>query len=206
MLLLQYLAPYLYEWKLSPRVEKNGTKVTCISTKYGVQFWDVVRLLAPSTNLQTFGKLFGLQQAKAHFPFSILNSVDNLNRPHLPSEEDLWRSEISGAQNVKCWFGMREAGELFRQANCSTVGDYLKAYLHLDVDILYQAAQAWCRQLTDLTLMDFIECSKFTISSHSYMAGLKCLESHRCLGSFFPNNSQLYRVLWQGMQGCIFLV
>ena len=203
VLLLQYLVPRLFELKELPIVEKRGTRVTSICTRSGIQFRDVAKLLAPSTNLRSFGKLFGLEQAKAHFPFSILQSVGDLNIASLPEDDDIWRSEITGENwtTDKLAEMKREAQALFEKANCSNVGDYLKAYLYLDVDILYRATQAWRRQLYDLVKMDFIECGRFTISGLSYSAGLKSLEARKRLGNFFPNNSQMYRLLRKGMRG-----
>jgi len=94
-----------------------------------------------------------------------------------------------------------EAQRLFEEAGCSTLGDYLKAYLKLDVDILYIATQCWRKELRGVVGVDFMEVSKFTISSLSYYAGLRVWEANRRIGSFFPNNSQVYRLLRQGMRG-----
>lgn len=204
MLLLQFLVPLLYEQKLNPRVEKKGNRVTTIAiAKAGVKFRDVSKLLAPSTNLRKFGQLFSLEQCKAHFPFGALRSVKDLERVGLPEDDSSWRSELAGPEQsgeslarIKA-----EANELFRKAGCNTMGDYLKAYLILDVEILYKASQEWRRQLKSLIGMDFVECKKFTISSLSYTAGLKNMEKNRRLGHFFPNNSQMYRLLRLGMRG-----
>jgi len=203
--MVQFLVPRLYELGLRPKISKSGNRVTSIRiAKYGVTFLDVAKLLAPSTNLRKFGKLFNLDQCKAHFPFSILNSVEDLKRPELPQDDWSWRSELTGAAvysaqelaNIKS-----EAQELFRLANCRNVGDYLRAYLLLDVDILYKATQCWRKQLKSLIGLDFVECAKFTISSLSYTAGLKKMERNLRIGHFFPNNSQMYRLLRLGMRG-----
>ena len=203
VLLLQYLVPRIFEVDKTPRVDKNGTKVTSISIAGGLQFRDIAKLLAPSTNLRNFGRLFGLEQAKAHFPFAALTSVDDLQRVGLPEEDEIWRNELSGEictperlASIK-----REASQLFVQAQCHTMGDYLREYLYLDVDILYKAAQGWRQKLYQLIKLDFIECNRCTISGLSYSAGLKSLEAKQRLGNFFPNNSQMYRLLRLGMRG-----
>lgn len=204
MLLQQFLVPYLFEQRLRPRIEKSGNRVTTIGvSKYKIKFRDVSKLLAPSTNLRKFGKLFDLEQCKAHFPFSILQTLADLERPELPKEDACWRSELGGStQTVEQLAQIKsEAEELFCKANCKSVGDYLRTYLLLDVDILYKATQAWRRQLKSLTGLDFVECSKFTISSLSYTAGLKHMEKNGRIGHFFPNNSQAYRLLRLGMRG-----
>jgi hypothetical protein len=94
-----------------------------------------------------------------------------------------------------------EAQALFEEAGCKSLGDYLRAYLKLDVDILYLATQEWRRSLKRLVGIDFVESSKFTISSLSNLGGQKCLSRHLRLGNFFPNNSQHYRLLRNGMRG-----
>lgn len=204
MLLLQFLVPYLYEQKLRPRVEKSGNRVTAIAvSKLGVTFRDVSKLLSPSTSLRKFGALFNLDQCKAHFPFSVLTSVADLALPSLPVEDRYWRSELGGGGQTEEQLTQmrREAEELFARANCRNIGDYLRAYLLLDVDILYKAAQAWRRQLKSVVGLDFVEAGKFTISSLSYTAGLKHMERNGRVGHFFPNNSQIYRLLRLGMRG-----
>jgi hypothetical protein len=199
-LLQSYLVPHLYECKYRPKLEKRGNKVTSISTRVGIVFRDVVKLLAPSTNLRSFGKLFDLEQAKAHFPFGILTSVESLKRVGLPDDLADWKSELTGGSGITA-DDVAEAKRLYEQANCKNIGDYLAAYLKLDVDILYEATQKWRLQLKELVDVDFVEARKFTISSLSYYAGARCSVHHRQIGSFFPNNSQTYRLLRLGMRG-----
>jgi len=195
--------PHLFEQKFRPKLERRGNKVTSISTRNGIRFRDIAKLLAPSTNLRKFGQLFNLEQSKAHFPFKILNSVHVLTNKSLPTDDSSWMSDISGELLTPARLAeiKQEAQVLFERANCSSVGDYLKTYLCLDVDILYKASQGWRRQLKKLIGLDFVEYEKFTISSLSYTAGLKRLESDLRLGHFFPNNSQMYRLLRRGMRG-----
>jgi len=199
-LLESYLVPYLFEKRFRPKLERRGNKLTTIRTRCGITFRDVVKLLAPSTNLRSFGALFNLEQKKAHFPFGLLNSVKVLRQPSLPTNPELWKSELSGAASVGP-AEIIEAQKLFEEANCKSVGDYLKAYLKLDVDILYLATQQWRRALKPLVGVDFVESSKFTISSLSNLGGQKCLARNLRLGNFFPNNSQNYRLLRNGMRG-----
>ena len=192
--------PHLFESKFRPKLEKRGNRVTSISTRVGVVFRDVVKLLAPSTNLRGFGKLFGLEQAKAHFPFGLLTSVSVLSRPSLPTSLSEWKSELTGG-SAATREDVDEAHRLFAEAGCQNLGDYLAAYLKLDVDILYRATQLWRGQLRRLVDIDFVESRKYTISSLSYLAGAKCAVKHRQLGSFSVNNSQIYRLLRLGMRG-----
>ena len=192
--------PHLYESKFIPKLEKKGNKVTSISTRVGIVFRDVVKLLAPSTNLRSFGKLFDLEQAKAHFPFGLLTSVNVLKRSGLPENPEDWKSELTGGPAITVE-DIQEAKALYVDAECQNLGDYLAAYLKLDVDILYLATQKWRQQLKELVDIDFVESRKFTISSLSYLAGTKCAVRNRQIGSFFPNISQMYRLLRLGMRG-----
>jgi len=203
VLVYQYLTARLKELGQQPRVSKKGNRVTSLSTKCGVEFRDITRLLAPSTSLRKFGQLFGLEQAKAHFPFAFLDSVTRLKETRLPEDDSLWRSELSGErlepaqlQQIKT-----EAGAMWSALNCKTVDDYLAGYLHLDIEILYLGVQKWNATLETVLGLNFVELGRYTISSLSYTAGQKDLEKRLCIGSFFPNNSQMYAILRRGMRG-----
>lgn len=202
VLLLGHLVPILYESGHRPRLLKRGGKVTSISLKSGIVFRDVTKMLAPGTNLRKFGKLFGLEQEKAHFPFSLLSSVDTLKSvKELPPHDDpAWNSELTSGSRVSAQ-EVEDARQLFFKAGCQNLGDYLAAYLWLDVEILYKATQEWRRTLLELTGTDFVRDRKFTISSLSYTAGLKVWEKKLRIGSFSVNNSQHYRLLRKGMRG-----
>ena len=203
VLLVQYLVPLLYEMKQNPQLQMRGNKVSVISTKSKIKFRDVVKMLAPTTNLRRFGQLFSLEQKKAHFPFAALTTVQNLAATTLPEEPWLWQSELSGVQLTyeQVQAIRAEAQQLFDEAGCTNLGDYLRAYLLLDVSILFKASQEWRRQLSRLIGLDFVDAEKYTISSLAYTAGLKNMEANHRLGQFFPNNDQLYRLLRQGMRG-----
>lgn len=174
--------------------------MTQIRTLTGISFRDVTKLLAPSINLRSFGRLFNLEQAKAHFPFGLLTSVAALARPELPSDPVLWKSELTGNAAIT-QTEITEARELFASAGCQNIGDYLRAYLKLDVVVLQRATQEWRKTLKTYVGVDFVEAGKFTISSLSNYAGLKTAASQNRIGTFFPNNSQNYRLLRAGMRG-----
>ena len=200
ILLESYLVPYLFEKKVRPKMEKKGNKVTQIRTACGISFRDMTKLLAPSTNLRSFGKLFNLEQVKAHFPFGLLNSVKVLEQPELPLDLAAWKSDLTGNAKITRE-DVEEARRLFVEAGCQNLGDYLTAYLKLDVIILFKAGQEWRRTLKRVVGIDFIETSKYTISSLSNFAGLTVSANNRDIGAFFPNNSQTYRLLRLGMRG-----
>ena len=200
ILLESYLVPYLFEKKCRPKMEKKGNKVTQIRTFCGISFRDMTKLLAPSTNLRSFGKLFNLEQVKAHFPFGLLTSVKVLERPELPTDLSAWKSDLTGNAKITRE-DVDEAQRLFEAAGCQNLGDYLRAYLKLDVIILFKAGQEWRRTLHRVVGIDFIETSKYTISSLSNFAGLTVSAQNCDIGAFFPNNSQTYRLLRMGMRG-----
>lgn len=200
VLLESYLVPYLQEKKFRPKMEKRGNKVTQIRTGCGVSFRDVTKLLAPSINLRSFGKLFHLEQAKAHFPFGLLTSLSVLDLDRLPTDPQDWKSELTGNLAITAQ-EIAEAQDLFEAAGCHNLGDYLTAYLKLDVIILHRATQEWRKTLKTYVGVDFVESNKFTISSLSNYAGLKKASEDQRIGNFFPNNSQVYRLLRTGMRG-----
>jgi len=194
----------MFETKQRPKVEKRGSKVTSIRSKIGIVFRDITKMLAPGTNLRSFGQLFNLHQEKAHFPFSYLTSVQVLKEPMLPGVEHLqaWRSELDSSEtDDKITKKIFEAQKLFRQSKCTSIGEYLKTYLELDVIILYKGIQEWRKALKNIIGIDFIESQNFTISSLANLAVGKSLSARRHVGLFFPNNSQNYRLLRQGMRG-----
>lgn len=204
VILESYLLPYLFEKGLRPKIEKRGSKITLLKTNNGICFRDICKLLAPNTNLRSFGQMCGLEQAKAHFPFGYLTSVDVLNEPNLPPDLSAWTNELTSGITITQEI-IDEAVNLFEQSKCATIGDYLKTYLKLDVVILFEATQAWRRTLKDKDVIgvDFIECRKFTISSLSNLARGRNLIKNRQIGNFFPNNSQIYRLLREGMRGLV---
>lgn len=199
VMLFGYLCPVWYEKGLRPKIEKRGNKVTSISLRGELTFRDITKMLAPGTNLRNFGRLFGLEQKKAHFPFSILTSVDGLERKGLPADPESWRSDLgaAGASREE----IEEAQNLFREAECETVGDYLRTYLRLDVVVLFKAALLWRKSLLEMVGVDFVEARKFTISSMSNYAGTLCQAQRMRVGCFFPNNRKHYGLLKQGMRG-----
>ena len=200
VLLESYLIPHLFETKCKPVLEKSGNKVTSIlSSSKKIIFRDITKLLAPSTNLRNFGKLFNLKQEKAHFPFSKLNSVEYLEEQQLPTLLSDWESDITTKKITQ--EEINEAHTLFEKNNCRSVGDYLKIYLKLDVLILFQSTQLWRQELKNQIGIDFIECHKFTIASLTHMANGYNMAINKRIGNFFPNNSQTYRLLRQGMRG-----
>lgn len=202
VLLLGHLVPLLFESGHRPRLLKRGGKVTSIALRSGIAFRDVTKMLAPGTNLRKFGQLFGLQQEKAHFPFSLLSSVEVLRsvRRLPPHGDPAWNSELTSGSRLTPR-EVEDAHALFRKAECRNLGDYLASYLWLDVEILYRATQEWRKTLAELTGLDFVQEKKFTISSLSHTAGLKTWEKHLRMGSFAVNNSQHYRLLRNGMRG-----
>lgn len=204
MLLQQFLVPHLKQTKRNPQLRKKGNRVVVITTNIGIQFRDVTKLLAPSMNLRKFGKLFNLTVEKAHFPFSILKSVDDLSRIGLPGDRASWTSDLSGPSppsDTELDEIISEAQALYTASQCCNLGSYLSTYLLRDIQVTLQATQKLRSALEDLIGLDFVECEKFTISSLSYTAGLKFMERNRREGQFFPNNAQLYGLLRNGMRG-----
>jgi hypothetical protein len=198
-LLESYLVPYLFEKNHRPKLEKRGNKVSLIKTRDCIIFRDITKLLAPSTNLRSFGKLFNFEVDKGFFCHGYFDSVKKLADRQLPPNIEAWASDLTGPSVTIA--DMESAHALYAQAGCETLGDYLKTYLKLDVIILYKASQEWRKKLKSLIHVDFVESRKFTISSMANLANGKSLVSRQEIGNFFPNNSQIYRLLREGMRG-----
>ena len=157
-------------------------------------------MLSPSTNLRNFGKLFNLEQEKAHFPFKFLDSVTKLNHLGLPTDPAVWVSDLSGGSAVTPEI-IQQSQTLFDDSGCVTLGDYLKTYLKKDVIILFLATQEWRKHLHRLIGVDFVLSKKFTISSLAHYACNRHQVSRQEVGTFFCNNTQTYEVIRNGMRG-----
>ena len=201
VMLESYLIPYLYERGYDPKIDKKGEKVTVIRTRNGICFRDVTKLLAPSTNLRSFGALFNLSVEKGHFPFSILTSPASLQLPSLPKDFRTWQSELSSNGSGITQKEVNEALSFFKRSGFANVGQYLKHYLTLDVQILQQATDLWRQRLYTVIGLDFIDIEKYTISSLSNYAGNHKSATLCRPGWFFPNNAQMYALLKRGMRG-----
>ena len=206
MVLLEgYILPLLYERKMKPELEKKGEKVTRIKCKNGVEFRDVTKLLAPNTNLRSFGELFNLPVSKGYFPFHILNSVQSLLRPSLPATESEWESTLLTSNLGKPKLTQNEIDVIlkdYEDLKFQNVGEYLKHYLKDDVRILYQATNLWRIRLKGvLHSVDFMDIAKYTISGLSSFASSNRSAQRQSFGWFFPNNTQHYALLKKGMRG-----
>lgn len=202
MILLEtYLIPLLFEQELRPKIDKKGNKVSIIRTKNGIQFRDITKLLAPSTNLRSFGQMFNLDIQKGHFPFKILSHVQSLSIPFLPVDLHMWTSDLSGNKTAIKRKDVEEAVTFFNNSGFTCVGDYLRHYLILDVQILHRATNLWRRRLFEVIGLDFVDIQKFTISSLSSYAGSHTLALQLKTGWFFPNNNQNYALMKRGMRG-----
>jgi hypothetical protein len=196
------LLPYFYTTGVKVQLEKRGTSVTSIAVG-GIQFRDICKLLAPGTSLRKFGQMFNIEQEKAYFPFEYLTSVSVLNERRLPTDISFWKSRLSANTEDETLLRqqMAHAENLFNANGCTSVGDYLRLYLRLDVVITIKCVQAWRQTLRQAISVDFIEARKFTISSLSYHAGNKRLMYNLRPGNYSPNNAQIYRILREGMRG-----
>jgi DNA polymerase type B, organellar and viral len=206
VMLEAFLIPFLYELSQyeghpPPRIDKKGEKVTLIKLQTGISFRDITKLLAPSTNLRSFGALFELPVAKGHFPFSILKGPQSLKIPTLPKDKRTWQSTLSSNQDPITQTEVNEAIDFYNKSGFTNVGQYLKHYLTLDVKILQQATDLWRQRLAKVIGLDFIDIEKFTISSLSNYAGNHKSASLCRPGWFFPNNGQMYALLKRGMRG-----
>ena len=200
IILESYLIPYLFESKARPKIDKKGNKVTVIKTCLGITFRDITKMLAPGTNLRSFGNLFKLSVEKGHFPFSILTDVDKLLLPELPTTPSAWKSELTGGADIKSE-EIAKCLEFYKKSKFKNIGEYLKHYLLLDVEILHKATNLWRIRLKNIVGIDFIDVEKYTISSLSNYAGSINAADLCRVGWYFPNNTQVYALLKHGMRG-----
>jgi len=186
---------------LKPRVHKRDNTIASLTTRTNIEFRDISCMLAPSTSLQEFGQLVGLEHPKTHFPFAFLDSAARLTEPSLPWDDSFWRSEVPNGQQAPDEVASIKAGawSMWNDLACQTVGEYLARCIHLNIEFLLGGTCKWNRILKEAIGLSFIELGCFDISTLCHLAGLKSQERSRSIGTFFPNNSQVYSVLQSGV-------
>ena len=113
-----------------------------------LEFKDVYRFCSPNTNLASFMKMHGAEEAKGHFPYQWLTSYNKLDQDHLPPIEDFATGLVAG-ENV---LGRtdQEIGnnyahllDVWHEHGMESMHDFLRWYNMLDVTPFAQAIKNW---------------------------------------------------------------
>ncbi len=177
--------------------QRHGNKIRNMHVGK-VMFRDVTDLTGP-TSLSEIAATCGLAEKKGIFPFAILDSLEALDKPELPSKCAAWRSELNdrGPTQEEVDRALLE----FREMGCSTVGDYLEAYLKTDVTLTLDCACSLIEKFEKKMSINPILNSKLTISSYAHSVVHARLEAEKAPAIFSPSVPSTYALLRNANKG-----
>ncbi|XP_069167094.1 uncharacterized protein [Procambarus clarkii] len=88
-----------------------------------------------------------LKTGKQVFCYDDISSLEKLNEPALPPPEAFYNSLKHEAISESDY---TQAKEVFRLAECKTIGDYLKVYLKVDTGLLCDVFTVWRKTMLEL--------------------------------------------------------
>ncbi|XP_069160334.1 uncharacterized protein [Procambarus clarkii] len=88
-----------------------------------------------------------LKTGKQVFCYDYISSLEKLNEPALPPPEAFFNSLKHEAISETDY---TQAKEVFRLAECKTIGDYLKVYLKVDTGLLCDVFTVWRKTMLEL--------------------------------------------------------
>jgi hypothetical protein len=174
------------------KMTRNGGKITSLIID-GLRIGEIKRLLSPGTSLAGLAKTVGIPESKASFPFQMFTSEAYLREKRLPEKSEQWQSDLSPGKKIT-QEEVDEIQKLYDLLGFKNVGDYLVHYLKLDCVILQKCIAAMHEKFYQCIELDFVECSKFTVSSLSSLAVQTFLSRNKRPGFFFPNHARMYAV------------
>ncbi len=162
-------------------------------------------MLAPGFSLATLAATVGLTDAKFVFPYGILKGYgEALDRESLPPHGPEWFDILRGAQSSP--EDVERALGDFRRLGCSSVREYLEAYLRMDLKLLVASSHRLFDKFEELTGVSPTECDRSTLSSYSMYCSQLFLASLGRPGSFCNNNPMLYSIIRSSLRGGLTLV
>ena len=113
-----------------------------------IEFKDVYKFCSPNTNLASFMKMHGAEEAKGFFPYQWLTSWDKLAQDHLPPVEEFATGlvegeSVLGATEEQIAENYAELQQVWRDKDMQTMHDFLQWYNMLDVVPFAQAIKGW---------------------------------------------------------------
>ena len=173
-------------------LHREGSRIRYIKVA-GVRIAEIKRLLSPGSSLARFAKTCNLVESKMIFPFDLFKSSSFLSEPRLPALASEWVNALN-PDSVPDQSEVDAVQLEFDERGYQCVGDYLRAYLRLDVVILLKCSVALKREYYRILGLDFVECCKYTVSSLSALGAQTFLFRNRRVGQFFVNHSRMYSV------------
>ncbi|XP_069164423.1 uncharacterized protein [Procambarus clarkii] len=133
-----------------------------------------------------------LKTGKQVFCYDYISSLEKLNEPALPPPEAFFNSLKHEAISETDY---TQAKEVFRLAECKTIGDYLKVYLKVDTGLLCDVFTIWRKTMLELYKLDITHY--VSLSSFAWDAFL--FKSQVVLDSI--SDPYLYDVLHRNLRG-----
>ncbi len=162
-------------------------------------------MLAPGFSLSSLASTVGLAETKFVFPYGVLRGYgEALDEPALPPHGPRWFDVLR--QRVTDEADVAEAHETFRRLGCSSVREYLEAYLRMDLRLLVASCHRLYDKFTELTGVPPVDSEKSTLSSYSMYCSQLFLASRGRPGSFCNNNPMLYAIVRSSLRGGLTLV
>ncbi len=166
---------------------------------------DLKKMLAPGFSLSSLARTVGLAESKFIFPYGVLRGYgEALDEPTLPPHGPRWfdvlRQRVTEEEEVA------EAHETFRRLGCTSVREYLEAYLRMDLRLLVASSHRLYDKFTELTGVPPVDSDKSTLSSYSMYCSQLFLASRGRPGSFCNNNPMLYAIIRSSLRGGLTLV
>ena len=129
----------------------------------GVTFMDARFLMAPNASLANFIEMTKLKQSKMCFPHALNVSREFLLEPRLPACAAEWYDPLRRTSPSQK--DVNEMLQEFDRLGCANIGEFLAAYLKLDVVLLNQALQRLLQTFDEILDISAVDLGKSTISS-----------------------------------------
>ena len=166
---------------------------------------DLKKMLGPGASLASLASTVGLKQSKMIFPYGILRGYgEALDEPALPEAGPRWFDALS--QTSASPEQVAEAHRSFRQLGCSSIRDYLNAYLEVDLVLLLKSTHLLLDNFCALTGVAPVDCDKSTVSSYSMYCSQMFLVGCKRPGAFCNNNPAIYNVIRNSLRGGLTMV
>lgn len=173
---------------------KNGSKISRMVFRdvhsERITFTDTALLLSPGFSLAKFAEKCGIAEKKLVFPFGSWVDLDFLKLTEMPSDKKIWFDRLR--QSAPEDSVIEKAVEEFKNSGASTVSDYLKQYLTLDVSLLGRATLIHMHQFYTDHNAHPLDTGRLTISSFSFDVAQKELFRNRRPAFYMANHPTLY--------------
>ena len=180
----------------------GGTAIKRFSfPSLGLHFLDARFLMAPNASLANFIEMTSLKQRKMTFPHALNTSRDFLLRPTLPANAADWYDPLRRVSPSQ-----KEVNDMlleFDRLGCKNIGEFLAAYLRLDVVLLNQALQRLLDTFTAILDISAIDLGKSTISSLASSAIQMDLYRRKAPCFVTPSVKPIYEALSNAATGGI---